>query len=352
MPVLRRGYFPELAEGDEMDTLQRLIDRIPGYSGYRDKENRRETDKRVREQVVAALEQQIARIEAVAADLANRREIMAVGPVDTVAKSARHLQDQIRTATYGYGGLRGDRTVDGPALDQLISFDQGLLDKVDALSTQVDALVAADDTTRLTTLGAITSSLTQLQTTYDERQFLIETGRPSTQSTPTSPLPPTDAGTKPLLPAALLLNKGDAVQIGTEHFVVDSIVALGGEQPSRLARIDVAPERWLIANARFAADVKRIPFAIDGSNAIVGAETLPSHGGGSAKIEQCDLAVDDSGQLATWQVYGGESINGPIAFVLTLPSETLSLTGHGLTHDQVVSTGNSPASSNPVPPIA
>jgi hypothetical protein len=335
-----------------MDTLQRLIDRIPGYSGYRDKENRRETDKRVREQVVAALEQEIARIEAVAAELANRRAILAVGPVDTVAKSARHLQDQIRIATYGYGGLRGDRTVDGPALDQLITFDRSLFDRVDALSTQVDTLVAADDSTRLTALGAITSTLTQLQTTFDERQFLIETGRPSTQTTPTSPLPPTDAGTRPLLPGVLLLKKGDTVEISTEHFIVDAIVALGGEQTTRLARIDVAPERWILANARFAADVKRIPFEINGSNAIVGTNSLPSHGGGSAKIEQCDLAVDDSGQLATWQVYGGESVNGPIAFVLSLPSETLSLAGHGLSHDQVITVAVAPSSSSPVSPTA
>ncbi len=333
-----------------MDTLQRLIDRIPGYSGYRDKENRRETDKRVREQIVAALEQHIARIEGVAADLANRREIMAVGPVDTVAKSARHLQDQIRTATYGYGGLRGDRTVDGPALDQLIAFDRGLLDSIDALKPQIDALVAADDANRLAALGAITTSLTQLQSTYDERQFVIETGRASTQTTPTAPLPATAAGTKPLLPAALTVDKGGALQIGTESFTVDAIIALGGEQATRLARIGTCPERWILANARFAADVRRLPFDVEGTNAIVDGQTLSSHGTGSAPIERCDLTVDDTGKLATWQVYGGDSVNGPLAFILTLPSETLSLVGSGLAHDQVQFAAPAPPAPRPDAP--
>jgi hypothetical protein len=150
-----------------------------------------------------------------------------------------------------------------------------------------------------------------------------------------------------LLPAAMMLAKGDKIRIGSKDAIVDAVIALGGEQPVRLARIGSGPERWVVTNARFAADVKRIPFDIHGTTADLGTSNLQSHGTGSALVEQCDLTIDDTGKLATWQVYGGETVNGPIAFVLTLPSETLSLAGNGLLLDQIeISASNNPSTDS------
>jgi hypothetical protein len=320
-----------------MDRINNLLTRVPGYTGYRDKENRRDSDKRVRDQIVAALEPTIARIESLASDLANRREIMSVGPVDTVAKSARHLQDQIRTTTYGYGGIGGDRNVDAAALDQLVQFDTDLLAKTDTLGPLVDALTTTtDDASRLPALGAITSALTSLQNQFDERAFVIDTGRPSIQSSPTSPLTVLEAeGTKPLSPPAMNLKKGDAISIDGANFLIDASIVLEGKQPSRLLRIGIAPERWLIVNARFAADTTRAEVSIGPTGATVGGQTLAAHGSGSAEAEVTGLGGSSGRQTAQFQIFGGESVSGPIAFVLTWPSASLQLAGHGLALDDI-----------------
>ncbi|HRA49304.1 MAG TPA: hypothetical protein PK819_14620, partial [Thermomicrobiales bacterium] len=278
----------------------------------------------------------LQRIESIAADLANRREINAVGPVSTVAASARYLQDTIRTASYGYGGLNSDRDVDADALDQLIAFDTGLLERVDALDPLVNALVAAtDEASRRTALSAISAALTSLQTTFDERKFVIETGRPSIQSAPTSPLTVLEDGTKPLPPPALALKKGDALALAGANYLIDAVIELGGTQATRLFRIDIAPERWLIVIQRFGANVTRQDFAVGQEGATVDGSVLPLHGSGTATTSVVGLGGSNSGQNATYQVFGGDSAGAPVAFVLTWPAETLKLAGIGLALDEI-----------------
>ena len=139
MPLLWSRDFSVLArELTDMDRVTNILSSIPGYDGYRDKENRRETDKRVRERISSRLGDLARGIEQVATDLANKRDIQAVGPVDSAAKSVRHLQNLVSTATYGYGGLYSDRNVDEVALEQLNQFDADLLTRVETLAPLVE----------------------------------------------------------------------------------------------------------------------------------------------------------------------------------------------------------------------
>ncbi len=52
-----------------------LLDSVPGYRGYRNKEDRRDADRRVRERVAAAFAAQADRVERVGRDLANQRRL-------------------------------------------------------------------------------------------------------------------------------------------------------------------------------------------------------------------------------------------------------------------------------------
>ena len=56
-------------------TASRFLDKIPGYSGYRDKENRRDADRAVRDRLTADLLARAERVERVAGQLADQRRI-------------------------------------------------------------------------------------------------------------------------------------------------------------------------------------------------------------------------------------------------------------------------------------
>lgn len=320
-----------------MDRITNLLSSIPGYDAYRDKENRRETDRRVRERLSARLGDLARDIESVAADLANRREIQAVGPVDSIAKQARHIQNQVVTATYGYGGLYSDRNVDAAALDQLNQFDNDLLNRVEGLAPTVAGLTTATTPAeRETALSSLRSALDEFQTRFDERSFVVETGRPSTPSLSTSPLTVLEnEATKPLMPAAFGMQKGDALSFEGGNFIVDATIDISGEQPMKLFRIDVAPERWLLANERFAADLKRGEFTAAGDAVVVDGQTLAQHGSGSAPSTVTGLSGTSGTQTVTYHVYGGESNSGLLALTLQWPAATLRLVGRGISLDDI-----------------
>lgn len=319
-----------------MDRITNILSSIPGYDGYRDKENRRETDKRVRDRISDRLGQLAGQIEQVAADLANQRDIQAVGPVDSVAKSVRHLQNQISTATYGYGGIYSDRNVDALALDQLNQFDADLLTRVESLAEPIVKLAGAGDpSARGAALGEIQTALTAMQQRFDERGYVVETGRPAAPAA-TSPLTVLEEDTtSPLKPAAFGLQKGYALAFGGENFIVDAVIDIEGTQPMRLFRIDVAPERWLLANERFGSVLSPAEFAESGDTVVIDGQTLSLHGSGSAPSRVTGLGGRSGQQSVAYRVYGGATENGPLALTLIWPTAEMRLVGRGISLEDI-----------------
>jgi hypothetical protein len=320
-----------------MDRITNILSSIPGYDGYRAKENRRETDKRVRYRISAQLSDLARTIEQVATDLANKRDIQAVGPVDSAAKAVRHLQNLVSTATYGYGGLYSDRNVDEVALEQLNQFDADLLTRVETLAPEVEQLrAAADPAGREAALGAISTAVSDLQTRFETRSNIVETGRPSMPTASTSPLTVLEQeSTKPLRPAVLTLEQGHALSIGDVNYLVDAVIDIGGEQPMRLYRIDVAPERWLLANERFAAMLSPGQFTEQGNIIEFDGQTLSLHGKGSASSTVTGLGGKSGQQTVAYHAYGGASESGPFALTLTWPAADMRLVGRGMALDDI-----------------
>ncbi|MDQ2683638.1 MAG: hypothetical protein M3Y37_08940 [Chloroflexota bacterium] len=320
-----------------MDRITDLLSRVPGYDGYRDKENRRETDKRIREHVSERLGNLASRIEAVATTLANQRDVMAVGPVNSAAQGVRHLQNQIATATYGYGGIYSDRNVDAAALDQIANFDRDMLERVEALDEPIKSLEAAqDDGGRSVATQAIGNAVRDLQTRFSERGRVVETGRPEMSAAVTSPLTVLDeTPAQPAFPAEYHLKRGDALAIGGKNFLVDAVISVEGEQPMRLFRIDVAPDRWLVVNARFVADTTAGEIIDSGDSATANGESLAPHGSGSAPATVEGLAGSSGTQTVTYHVFGGAAAGGTFALRLAWPTATLSVVGRGIDRDDI-----------------
>lgn len=232
--------------GEDLERrVGRLLDRIPGYRGYRAKEDRRDADRRVRDHVAAAYEAQADRVERVARDLATQRRLNDIGPVDEFARTLRHFIDRVRTATYGYGGLLGDRDVDAQALDQLRLFDEGLLSGVEELAKPIGDLEAAlganGDLASPARSGS--TAVRALLARFDLRGEVVETGKPAPEQSVLRALQPPGGDAAP---PAFGLRQGDALAILGDDFLVDGVVAIdGGGSVLRLLRLGGAEERWL-----------------------------------------------------------------------------------------------------------
>lgn len=159
---------------DGMSGLEKLVSKIPGYAGYKEKEMRREADKLLRDYVYGVLTEQRGRIEDIQTDLG----VEYIEFAEKIGRARRRLQtlaDTVRTAAYGYAGLFDAVRVKEEQLDALYAYDNGLLAESEAIAACVDSVQAAIDNGEGLS-GAIrdlTETISRLQDYYDRRKDVI-----------------------------------------------------------------------------------------------------------------------------------------------------------------------------------
>ncbi|MBN1955449.1 MAG: hypothetical protein JW900_10410 [Anaerolineae bacterium] len=125
---------------DERSWLEKLVGKIPGYKGYKEKEMRREADKLLREAIATQMGIQLQRMD----DL--QKQLISAGRfeyLDEIGNATTKLQtfiDRVARATYGYAGLFAAVHVKEEELDQLYDFDNQLMGYVERLSGALNSL--------------------------------------------------------------------------------------------------------------------------------------------------------------------------------------------------------------------
>ena len=78
-----------------MDRIKNLLHRVPGYTGYRDKENRRDEDKRIREAIANEITAQVDQLNQYNADLSAARELSHLSRMESLIGQVRLLDQAI-----------------------------------------------------------------------------------------------------------------------------------------------------------------------------------------------------------------------------------------------------------------
>jgi hypothetical protein len=158
----------------EQDIFRRIAGKIPGFSGYIDRENRRAADKLLREAIADKYEQVWKRVGQVQKDLASGMELEYLDDLESAATTLRTFIDKVRTAAYGEAGFFDAKKIKSDELQRLYEFDLALVDKVDEISTAIDAVQAAIGTDDLSTpITALVNLTRELVSTFDHRSEVI-----------------------------------------------------------------------------------------------------------------------------------------------------------------------------------
>jgi ribosomal protein L17 len=123
--------------------LERLLKKVPGFSGYKDKELRREADKLLRVAVADQFDDQRRRLSELQMQLISQAQIEYVDDLERAIMKLQLLIDRIKTASYGYAGLFDAVRVKEDQLDALYDFDNQMLDFVDDVAASVDQVASA-----------------------------------------------------------------------------------------------------------------------------------------------------------------------------------------------------------------
>ena len=153
-----------MMRSSEKNFMEKLLDFIPGLSGYRKREDRRTTDKRLREYLAGRIDVARKRIGDLKLDLTNEGKLSELDKIGNIERKLSKIGDAIRFATYGYSGLFDQLKIDEDELDILYNHDLKFVETIEELENAISQKGEG--------LKEITDKLEQLM---DERKQIFET---------------------------------------------------------------------------------------------------------------------------------------------------------------------------------
>lgn len=162
---------------NDQDIFKKILSKVPGFSGYIERSNRRSSDKLLREAVANHFEELWKRVSSLERDLISQGGIAYVGDMESAALKLRQFIDRVRTASYGYSGLFDAIKINQEELAKLYQYDYSLLTMADDVSHAIDNVESAMGSDGLkAAIRNLISSTQQCVTTYNKRSEVITGG--------------------------------------------------------------------------------------------------------------------------------------------------------------------------------
>jgi len=160
---------------DQERKLERIMRIIPGYSGYKDKEHIRESDKRLREYLGTELDRHRKTIERVMRELTDMKVLGFLDDIDRQVKRMHKYADTIRFASYGYAGFFSEVKIREQELNELYTHDLTFTDNLQEINVAVEAIVRnkSDYEQLKTSIGNLETVLDSLDAEIQKRSNLF-----------------------------------------------------------------------------------------------------------------------------------------------------------------------------------
>jgi hypothetical protein len=161
----------------QMRLSERIAAFIPGFRGYKEKEIRRESDKLIRNHLTLKLSAGKNDLRESSQKLADRRYFDVMTDMDRLIAKMDRVVEKINHASYGYSGFFDAVKVKEQNLDDMIAFDNKLIDSVTALTVEIDAfktdLTSGNTSNLKSRVQNVTDKLEALEDTFDSRREVI-----------------------------------------------------------------------------------------------------------------------------------------------------------------------------------
>jgi hypothetical protein len=150
------------------NALEQLASAIPGFSGYREKELRRDADRLQREYLAARLGENKKALNELAAGASRQGTLDVINDIETARKRLDKVASRILYADRGYAGFFDPVKVDEAALARVYDFDLKLLEGVDQVRAAADAALG-----QKAGLQALITALDALDSRLGERDQIL-----------------------------------------------------------------------------------------------------------------------------------------------------------------------------------
>jgi hypothetical protein len=124
-------------------SLERLIGRIPGFTGYLDNKARRTADRMLRDHIADELKRRINRLAEIENGLLDNGGLSFMSKTSSAKTKLQHFRDLVKTAAPGYSGFMEALRIGPEEMDKLYSFDEALIAYADRFDTALNTLEKA-----------------------------------------------------------------------------------------------------------------------------------------------------------------------------------------------------------------
>lgn len=161
----------------QVDPFKKLVSFIPGFSGYVERQNRRDADKLLRETVARRFEEQWSRASSLQVDMVNHGMLSYVDDMEKASLALRTFIDKISTAARGYSGMFDAVKINEKELEAIYQFDAAFFDLADQVKSGLDNVEASmgDEAALPAAIRNITT-LSRLAVETFERRSEVVTG--------------------------------------------------------------------------------------------------------------------------------------------------------------------------------
>ena len=161
----------------QMRLSERIAAALPGFRGYKEKELRRESDKLIRNNLTLKLSKDKDNVRSIAQKISDKRYLDVLPDIDRLNAKMDRITEKVNHASYGYAGFYDIVKIKEDSLDRMITFDNQLLDEVNALTASIEDLKAQLLSNNFANLKdkiqIIADKFELLEDTFDQREQVI-----------------------------------------------------------------------------------------------------------------------------------------------------------------------------------
>jgi hypothetical protein len=154
----------------EKNFLEKVASHIPGLAGYREREGRRETDRRIREFLAGRLDEGRAGLMALRNQATDAGELKSLDVIGRLDRTLQKSVSSLRYADYGFSGVFDQLKIREAELDQICAYDSALVTDVVALADRLRSATSGDGAA----LSALAASAEQLDLKIARRREIFE----------------------------------------------------------------------------------------------------------------------------------------------------------------------------------
>ncbi len=158
--------------------LERLMLILPGYRGYKLREQRREADRIVRDCIYKTLEHSRDDLMSCFQSLSDSKASELMEPVNRLIAKLDRVAEKFNRASYGYSGFFDSIKIEENQLDNMLAYDTQLMDsvrKIGELTTTFKAdLTQGKLENARTEQQQLDDTISSLELAFDQRKVVIE----------------------------------------------------------------------------------------------------------------------------------------------------------------------------------